>query len=322
MTKEISRRKFLKDTGKGIGGLLLWSVLPRIPELPLNEIRLQDLEFYPTLTRAVYYGDLLRKLNDYLRQNPNALPAIEDSSIKNWIEIIGPEYVNIGFTDTLVEPNEASFNDKESVGGLLEGLGITTANDELWINSRIKNPFSPWNRGLAFYGAVAHEEAHIQQGKILRRYSSGVGNVEAAAQIGMVTTLASCALTDPGNRLALFSFIYEMQDMTFGAIWYMYLQDPKKYGLGFHQLINLLGVDATTQAILDHKLRTWKDREQQLAGCLLDPYNYHPLQIVEAARNNGEIATDLIFPNPEVNLHDLFYLERHADEMLRELIQD
>ncbi len=312
----------MKDTGKGIGSLLLWSVLPRLPEFPLNETRLQDLEFYPTLTRAVYYGDLLKKLNDYLRQNPNALPAIEDSSIKNWIEIIGPEYVKVGFTDTLVEPHEASFNDKENVGGLLEGLGQTTADDELWINSRIKNPFSPWSHGLAFYGTVGHEEAHIQQGKILRRYSSGVDNIEAAAQVGMIATSASCTLTDPGNKLALFSFIYEMQDMTFGAVWYMYLKDPKKNGLGFRQLINLLSVDANAKAMLDHKIRTWEGREQQLAGCLLDLYNYHPLQIIEAARNNGEIATDLIFPNPEVNLHDLFYLERHADEMLREFTQD
>ncbi len=80
MKEQISRREFLKRGAAVVAS----AVIPGIPEFPFAQLK--ELDFYPAATRALYYNGLLVELNDYLRRNPDSLPAINEDSIKNWID--------------------------------------------------------------------------------------------------------------------------------------------------------------------------------------------------------------------------------------------
>lgn len=281
-------------------------------------IKSPDLNFWTIAYEAEQYKAMLKQIRAYIDKHPDFLPLPSQQVIDEWIAEVAPVYGLDGFVDTVQIPTDDQFKAFTDPQQYATVLGQSDCGRNLYINARTANPLSSWYKSIGMYGTIAHELGHEQQGTICQNKYNDMGmyidQIEASAQIGMLQTEATLAIDR--NRIALASYVYEMNDILDGTLWYMKVTQPGVYTDAYTQIYNALYDDADSRAVMDHAQHVWKNHPDDLETILYD-YNYLPRLIMEEAAVNNSIAT-VLYPNTQVDITDALYLLKHAPAMVQE----
>lgn len=185
-------------------------------------------------------------------------------------------------------------------------LGWTYCNGTVFLNARFLNPVSTWYEREEFLGTLVHEMIHNLGGAYCSLDSV---QAESRTQLGMLETLA--ALANGGNKLALYSLLYELRDVALATAEFEALQ---KGDIGHYvrfEREHIFPGDAVEASRLQRSLRFWRSRMGELKG-ILNRYN----RLVYNDWQDFKYDTVDAFGAFTVQMNDLKYILDHLDEMV------
>lgn len=255
------------------------------------------------------------RMDHYIKKHPlNIEPS--QKIMEEWLQEIVPQFESLGMTNDASMPTDFQFQQFTDPFYYGHVLGTSNCGGEMRINARMDNPLSTWYESDNFWGTITHETAHQQQGSLC--HTSDRAMVESSAQVAMMQVTSALAIS--GNRIAMHSWINEMNDMTEGALWYMAILEPKAYGQLWEQYKRTVDVTPEDRAIRARTEEKWKGKEMQLLEILLD-YSYLPLASLYGATQNGDVTNAEIMPNPHYSVWEFWYIKQHLEELTGEIIK-
>ncbi len=208
-------------------------------------------------------------------------PEVSIEDVRQWVDELVPMYSYQGATDVSRFPDEVGYQVQRDGFRHNHVLGTSDCEEFVSLNARFGNPHSTWYKSR-FLGTLAHELAHIQQGRVCRERP--VSEVENAAQVVSFEVLA--ALANQGNMEAAFALVWELKATAVLAVLYFALRD---HGLDeFSSWYGRLSRDPITDAIMDNYIRGWLNRGKWEWLDVLRTYRLKPYEMITSAHRYSD----------------------------------